>query len=660
MSVIPQLTKTDSPSMKKSSFAEGSLCVDALFPFPLSLQNAAFVSSGGHAYKLFSEVEEAALSKIPNPITLSAGLSGEKNAEKPNLAMFDALIMQNATKNRKRSNDSCSEDACFNAQTELPKRKMASFNSTASAAEVFFDLPKYQVMGNRNPASTEANRNLSYLQKSACESEALLAFPRTKPDTSWIDTDNESESSPRSLNEAIRRGRAVEGICGGKGSVKVPTLSETITSSKSTIAAPGISTSRKPISIFEVIPFQEWNLETQTPAIQTTATQTPAIQKEKVSELSHLSILPFSTASSPESVCNSAPVNADTLINCNDERFSSNRTIDATIEFNSATTIVTSGSEKGVQEDSLSDTEKVDTSFSQPSADSNVSQSRLLNETEIEVNSKINCEITNEVSIAPQTENHTKQIHINSEPLVSRQETFSGNSALSVSNSKNAKNHTLAPETNQTTNFVGASFHLPEHIVSMQETAKSQVNHLAELIESARKKGDKIISVCGIEQGDGCTTMSLCIANDLAERGLHVLLVDGHSQIPDLSQIMRVPVNQHVCEIVSLLKGRLDFFAWSDSPIEVTKEGTASPDIKSFFEIIATLRDDYDIIVIDSGALLALPLEQHISSWQEMTIDGVFLIHSMTKAARISPNSVAFHLSKHNIKLIGIAENAAK
>lgn len=194
----------------------------------------------------------------------------------------------------------------------------------------------------------------------------------------------------------------------------------------------------------------------------------------------------------------------------------------------------------------------------------------------------------------------------------------------------------------------------PPHLDSLKRRAPGQIDGLSDHLEGLWKARKKVVCFNGFRRGDGCTTLLLCAARELARRGFHVLTVDAHPENPDLPGLLDAPFDAEFCRIV-LLENRLEFLHWSDEVIEIdTPRGKTS---QTFGELVATLRDDYDFILLDNGCLDASSLDRRLRFWREAHSDGVLLIVNTKNPDAAGLRDVARRLRRHEVELLGIAEN---
>ncbi|MDR0871649.1 MAG: hypothetical protein LBN39_12745 [Planctomycetaceae bacterium] len=200
-----------------------------------------------------------------------------------------------------------------------------------------------------------------------------------------------------------------------------------------------------------------------------------------------------------------------------------------------------------------------------------------------------------------------------------------------------------------------APVRFPAYLEQLKQDAREQVQVLADTLEEQCRQGRKTLSFNSIRLGDGCTTLCLCAARELAQRGYHVLLADAHKQHPELPELLGLTVDQNLYEIFTLIPNRLELLPWSETFLEFDEHNNGSA--RSFSDVITSLRKDYDIILLDNGCLTQSSLADPVAQWKAMHCDGLLLVLNTRHPAPFDVKSIVRKLSLQEVEFIGIAEN---
>lgn len=194
----------------------------------------------------------------------------------------------------------------------------------------------------------------------------------------------------------------------------------------------------------------------------------------------------------------------------------------------------------------------------------------------------------------------------------------------------------------------------PRDLDSMSDPGRRQIRALCDHLVRQKQEGKRIVSFNGFYPGEGCTTIALCVARELAARGLHVLLADANGRNPEIPKLLDIPFDPELYEIV-ILGERLEFLPWSGDAIEVEREGVLR--MQSFGELVASLRSEFDMILLDNGRLSEGPLVERIRLWREMNSDGVLLVFNPHGPRTVPLEAVVQKLRENDVDLLGISEN---
>jgi Mrp family chromosome partitioning ATPase len=183
-----------------------------------------------------------------------------------------------------------------------------------------------------------------------------------------------------------------------------------------------------------------------------------------------------------------------------------------------------------------------------------------------------------------------------------------------------------------------------------------QLDRLADGLADGPAEGRRVAALAGCRRGEGCTTLLLCGARRLAERGLKVIMVDADFDAPALARRLgllpetgwedvlagRLPVGEAVIE------SHADGLAVLPLRGPLAADAGALPTARTF----ATLRKHYDLVLVDLGQLD--PLAQSVA---RQGIDAVVLVHHVRLTPPEELAGMGGRLAASGIWQAGVAEN---
>ena len=79
-------------------------------------------------------------------------------------------------------------------------------------------------------------------------------------------------------------------------------------------------------------------------------------------------------------------------------------------------------------------------------------------------------------------------------------------------------------------------FTWPAIVSAVDFVRRDELDHLADAILAVNNQGEKVLAIGGCHRGEGATTMLLCAARRLAERGVRLAMVDADLARPRLAK----------------------------------------------------------------------------------------------------------------------------
>jgi len=210
---------------------------------------------------------------------------------------------------------------------------------------------------------------------------------------------------------------------------------------------------------------------------------------------------------------------------------------------------------------------------------------------------------------------------------------------------------------------------LPEICNRLLVTASDQVDRLCDALASARLQGRQVIALAAYRRNEGTTTVVLCAAQRLAERGLRIAVVEADPTRGQLAKTLglearygwnaalagQVPLESVLVQSPS---GRLSLLPWSGSEA-VTLEGL--PDAAMVGEHLSRLAAAHHIVLLDCAALE----EQATTNGLVVRcvgkrLDGLVMVHNPNFTSRERIAEVQRRLAAAGVFTLGIVQNLAR
>ena len=197
--------------------------------------------------------------------------------------------------------------------------------------------------------------------------------------------------------------------------------------------------------------------------------------------------------------------------------------------------------------------------------------------------------------------------------------------------------------------------------------AADELDRLADALLTANAGGQKVLAVAGYRQGEGATTLLLCAARRLAERGVKAVLVDADRARPRLAKRLGVQP-QSGWNDVSADEGR----SLDQAVVEATANNlalvplagpsagpeSAAGDWSRFAPCIETLRKHYEMVLVDPGPLEDLgPVGDALARTAGGKVDALLLVCNQRITPEEDLSEVQERLSAAGIAVTGLIEN---
>ncbi|MHC4401796.1 MAG: tyrosine-protein kinase family protein [Planctomycetota bacterium] len=212
------------------------------------------------------------------------------------------------------------------------------------------------------------------------------------------------------------------------------------------------------------------------------------------------------------------------------------------------------------------------------------------------------------------------------------------------------------------------AFAWPSRSERLGREAADEVDRLADALVTGLSQGQKTVGLTSCRRGDGCTTLVMCVARRLAERGLKVAMVDADFCNPLLAQRLGLlpesgwekvlchgwPVSEVLIESVG---DRLVVLPLGGPHTCPSCEG--GHDCASAGGL-HELAEHYDLVLVDLGeAEETLARGEEPSQGDLDWIDAAVLVHNVRSTGQADLNRVRSQLKAAGLAEAGIVENFA-
>ena len=195
--------------------------------------------------------------------------------------------------------------------------------------------------------------------------------------------------------------------------------------------------------------------------------------------------------------------------------------------------------------------------------------------------------------------------------------------------------------------------------------AAEELDRLADALLASNARGQKVLAIGGCRTGEGATTLLLCAARRLAERGIKPVLVDADLARPRLAKRLAVQPKLGWDETAdeegkSLDQAIVEATANNVALLPVrdpsAESGRPASDLSRLPACLKTLRNHYDMVLVDLGPLEDVGLTDQNRDITEM-IDGVVLVHNPGVTSEEELTAFERQLAAAGIAVAGIVEN---
>ncbi len=197
--------------------------------------------------------------------------------------------------------------------------------------------------------------------------------------------------------------------------------------------------------------------------------------------------------------------------------------------------------------------------------------------------------------------------------------------------------------------------------------AAKELDRLADALAAASARGQKVLAIAGYRRGEGATTLLLCAARRLAERGIRLALVDADLTRPRLASRLGVQPQVGWDEgaadeegslaqaIVEAAANNMALLPARERPAVNSRPADLSSRLARCVEL---LRGQYDLVLVDLGPLEDAGLANGRPAWAVPgTINGVVLTHDQRITSEEELIDIERQLAAADVTAVGIVEN---
>ncbi len=177
---------------------------------------------------------------------------------------------------------------------------------------------------------------------------------------------------------------------------------------------------------------------------------------------------------------------------------------------------------------------------------------------------------------------------------------------------------------------------------------------------STRGSGHQVIQVTSPSPGDGKSTLSGNLAISIANSGKHCLLIDADFRRPRIHKLFGLDNSQGISSVIEGKTEVADAVQQTDVENLSIMSCGPRPDnpsellsSKRFAELLEVLREQYDLVVVDTPPVLAVTDPLNVVA----RVDGVLLVLRLTKSARTMGRRALEALDGMGANVLGIVIN---
>ena len=196
--------------------------------------------------------------------------------------------------------------------------------------------------------------------------------------------------------------------------------------------------------------------------------------------------------------------------------------------------------------------------------------------------------------------------------------------------------------------------------------AAEELDRLADALLAINAQGQKVLALGGWYRGEGATTLLLCAARRLVERGIKPVLVDADVRQPRLAKRLGL---QPQCgwgevtpEVMPLAQAIVESTGNNIAVLPFCEPSAEldppAADYTRLSGCIESLRDYYDMVLVDLGPLENSEVRDGLSRGGNLRgVDAIVLVRDHRTTSQERLGEIQQQLAEAGISLAGIIEN---
>jgi Mrp family chromosome partitioning ATPase len=171
----------------------------------------------------------------------------------------------------------------------------------------------------------------------------------------------------------------------------------------------------------------------------------------------------------------------------------------------------------------------------------------------------------------------------------------------------------------------------------------------------------RTLAICGSRRGEGCSTVTLCIAKSAAAAGLRIGILDADLFSDGLAEMLGLEVDCNWTEAaveaaaiheqgVQVLDQAITLFPMSRTQRQSTAKLTTAQ-----LALIPQIAEQFDLLIVDCGVFNEGALAQTLAA--KVNMDAALVVRDLRHTSSRSVHVTVSQIRDTGIEAVGIAEN---